>query len=78
MADKTRTSYQLKLLAGFTDGDTRTITIDNPRGNLTKSDINAINTLAANVLIGDKYGSQFGAFKEAGIYNTTTTELDLS
>lgn len=77
MADKTKTSYQLKLLAGFADGDTRTINIDNPRSDLTASEINAINALAAGVLIGDKYGAAFAELKDANIVETRTTYLDL-
>lgn len=77
MADKIKTSYQLKLLAGFKDGDTRTIAIDNPRGGLTATDIKEINALADGVLIGDKYGSAFAELKDAGVYTITSTELDI-
>lgn len=77
MADKTKLSYQLKLLAGFADGDTRTITLENPKPNLTASEINAINALAAGVLIGDKYGAAFAELKDANIVETQTTYLDL-
>lgn len=78
MADTIKSAYQLKLLAGFTDGDTRTITVDNPRSNLTASEIRAINALAADVLIGDKYGAAFAELKDANVVETETTYLDLS
>lgn len=77
MADKMKTSYQLKLVAGFADGDERTISLDNPRSNVTAADVKAIDSIAAGVLIGDKYGAEFSLFRDAGIYTTTRVELDL-
>ena len=78
MADTTKTTYQLKLVAGFNDGDERTISIDNPKDNITPAQIKALDSLAAGVLIGDKYGAPFTTFKDAGLYETTKVELDLS
>ncbi|MBR0061777.1 MAG: hypothetical protein IJP68_09910 [Selenomonadaceae bacterium] len=78
MADKVSTSYQLKLVAGFSDGDERTISYENPRANLTAADIKALDSLAADVLIGDKYGAAFSTFKDAGIYEITKVELDIN
>lgn len=77
MADTTKESYSLKLVAGFTDGDERTISLDNPRQGLTSADIRAIDSLAAGVLIGDKYQAPFQTFKDAGYQRTTVTNLDL-
>lgn len=77
MADKVKTETTLKLLAGFTDGDDRTISVPNPRSDLTSADINAINELAKGVLIGDKYGAAFAELKDANIVTSTTTYLDL-
>jgi len=39
MADTTKTTKQLKLVAGFEDGDERTITIENPKDNITAEQI---------------------------------------
>lgn len=78
MADTTKTTTQLKIVAGFSDGDERTLSIENPIGNITPAQIKALDSLASGVLIGDKYGAPFTAFKDAGIYETTKVELDLS
>ena len=42
MADKVTTTNKLVLGLGFTDGDTRTINLDNPRSDVTATDINAV------------------------------------
>lgn len=77
MSDKVKTSYQLKLIAGFTDGDERTITVDNPKPNITAEQIKALDSLAANVIIGDKYGAPFSTFRDAGIQESTIVYLDI-
>ena len=76
MADKTTVTKQLKLLAGFADEDDRTITIDNPKLNLTWADIEAFQAVS-NVLIGDKYGAAFTRYKEAKYVDTTLTTIDV-
>lgn len=78
MADKVSTNYQLKIVAGFSDGDERTISYENPKPNITAADIKALDSLAAGVLIGDKYGAPFSTFKDAGVYEITKVELDLN
>lgn len=77
MADVVTTFDQLKILAGFVDEDDRTLTINNPRSNLTEADVRAIEPLAAPVLIGDKYGATFSRFKSATKVRGTKTKLDL-
>jgi len=77
MADITKTTTSLKLLAGFADADDRTISIDNPRDNITEADIRALESSAAPVLNGDKYGAAFTRYKTARIVNSTTKYLDL-
>lgn len=76
MPDIIITKNQLKILAGFVDEDDRTITLDDPKENITWSDMENIATLANNVLIGDKFGAQFSRIKEAKYLETTTTELE--
>lgn len=76
--DVTTTVNDLKLVAGFVDGDTRTISYPNPRVGLTAADIDALDTLASGVLIGDKYGAQFSTFKQAYYHRATKTQIDLS
>jgi len=76
MADQITTKNTLKLLAGFVDEDDRTITLDDPKENLTWSDISAVANLSSNVLIGDKFQAKFSRFKEAKYVDTTITELE--
>jgi len=78
MADKVSTYRQLKLVAGFVDEDDRTIRIDNPKQIVTSTEVNALNELAAPVLIGDKYQAAFSRFKSAKIVEGVHTELDLT
>ena len=77
MADTIKSSYQVKLIAGFVDEDDRTIAIDNPRDNLTWNDIENIEIKAANVLIGDKASAKFSRIKSAKYVDTTITEIEL-
>lgn len=74
MATTKVTEYNhLKLLAGFADEDDRTITLLNPKENLTATQINAVGQLAVNVLIGDKYAAKFTRFKSATLVEGVTT-----
>ena len=77
MADTVTTSLELKIIAGFTDGDERTLTFSDPKSTITAADINALNASASSVLIGDKYGAPFLMMKDAEIVDKTTTKLDL-
>ena len=70
-----KNSSQIVLTAEFADEDTRTITQDNPKSDITAADIASITSAAANVLIGDKQGAAFARFKTPIIRNTTTTEI---
>jgi len=74
--DTITTTNQLKLLAGFADEDDRTISLNDPRENLTWANIQALATKATNVLIGDKYQAKFTRFKEAKYVETAITEVD--
>lgn len=78
MADVTKTTKNLSLVAEFTDGDDRTITLDNPVNGLSAADINALNVPAANVLIGDKDQADFLRFKSAKVKTSTVTYLDIT
>lgn len=76
MADIITSKNQLKILAGFVDEDDRTITIDDPKENLTWSDIQTIASLAQGVLIGDKFSADFSRIKEAKYVDTTIIEIE--
>ena len=78
MADKTTTTNELKLVAGFVDGDERTLRFSDPKSTITAADIEALNASASSVLIGDKYGAPFNMFLDAAIVAKTTTKLDLT
>lgn len=70
----TITTYsKLALVATFADGDTRTITLDNPLDTVGKTEINALNSLMSGVLIGDKYGADFYNIGEAKKTDGTQT-----
>ena len=79
MADKVTTVKELKLVAKFVDGDTRTLAVDNPKTNLTAAQINALGTVAksSNPILGDKGGADFLEFDTAKIVEKETTNLDL-
>lgn len=84
MADKVTTSNELKIENLFVDGDTRTITLKNPKATIETSEITALETLIKNgdgttsILIGDKYGSDFKQIWEVRKTSKTTTDFDLS
>lgn len=84
MANKTTTTDELKIENLFTDGDTRTITLKNPKDTITTEEITALETLIKNgtgeasLLIGDKYGSDFKQIWEVRRIEKTTTEFDIS
>ena len=78
MADTVTTSQELKIVAGFIDGDERTLRFSDPKSSITAAQINALNASASSVLIGDKYGAPFNMFLDAEIIDKTTTKVDIS
>lgn len=84
MADKITTTRELKIENLFVDGDTRTITLKNPKTAISTSEITALETLILNgdgsqsILIGDKYGSDFRRIQEVRKITKTTHEYDIS
>lgn len=80
MADVIKTAYNLVIETVFVDGDTRTITIKNPRSNISQSDIADLNSYMQenNIIIGDKDGSTFGRIKKVTRRSSTTVYLDIS
>ena len=70
-----KTTSTLSIIAEFVDEDTRTINMDNPKAEITQSDIASIQTAAAGVLIGDKTGAQFARLKTPIRKDTTTTTI---
>ena len=80
MADTIKTAYNLVIETVFVDGDTRTITIKNPREDISASEIAELNSYMQenNIIIGDKDGSTFGRIKKVTRRSSTTTYLDIS
>lgn len=79
MADKIKNSYSLIIEVAFQDGDTRTLTIRNPRRDLSADDIEDLDNFMKenNILIGDRDGSDFKKIKVAKIRSEARTTLDL-
>lgn len=67
MADKITTTKKLNLVSEFVDNDDRTISLDNPKNDLTAAQIKAVEAQikAKNLFIGDKAGADFLRFKSA-------------
>ena len=80
MADTIKTAYNLVIETAFVDGDTRAITIKNPREDISASEISELNSYMQenNIIIGDKDGATFGRIKKATRRATTTTYLDIT
>ena len=74
MPDVIKTSQTVSLEAKFDDGDTRTITLDNPADNLTAAQIKAID---GNAIVGDKAGAPFVRWETAKKVKHTTTYYDI-
>ena len=80
MADKTTTTTTLNILAGFEDGDDRTILIDNPNTAINLG--NAVHSLGSyaatnQIILGDKAGAAFTEFKSAKLVTKQKTIFDL-
>ena len=79
MADMIKTSTQLNIECVFLDGDTRTITLKNPRSNVSASDIENLESfmLENKIIIGDRDSFDFKKIRKAVKRETTTRYLDL-
>lgn len=81
MADKTTESSEMLVDMLFVDGDTRRMTIPNPKTDSeTEGKIEALDAFlkANNFLIGDKYGGTFGRINKATKRRRATTTLDIN
>ena len=80
MADVIKTSRSLIIENVFVDGDTRSVTLKNPRSDISESQITDLNSFLqeTNILIGDKDGATFGRIRKVTRRNSTTTYLDIS
>lgn len=80
MADITTTEQTLVIDNYFVDGDTRTITLKNPKNTSLTSQLEALNLFMQNknILIGDKDGATFGRIKNATKVTKTKKYVDIS
>lgn len=74
----TTTEKTIKFDCGFVDGDTRTITMKNPRSDITTAEITELNAFirANNLLLGDQTGAIFAGFHKVRVGTTTTRTID--
>ncbi len=83
MADTITAEEELLIDTLYVDGDTRRITLKNPKETIEASAIASLNTLILNggtstLLIGDRTGSPFRRINKVIRRNTSTINLDLS
>lgn len=80
MADVSSTAETLKIENYFVDGDTRTITLKNPKQSITTSDIEELQAYmrANNIIVGDKMAGTFGKISAVTRVSETRTYLDFT
>lgn len=83
MADTTTTTLELLIDTLYIDGDTRRITLKNPKDEITQSEITELNAFILNggtstLLVGDRTQSPFRRINMVTRKRTLTTELDLT
>lgn len=78
MADVLSESAEVKFEAYFVDGDTRTMTLKNPRGGISTADIEDLQSYIRqnNLIVGDKMGGTFGKFEKVTRIKTYKTQID--
>ena len=80
MADRITTTETVQIMAEFADGDTRTLSIENPSSaeSIGAAVYNLQTFLQNNsVLLGDKAGAAFSRFAYANMLIKTKNVLDL-
>ena len=79
MADKVKQTQSLIIEVKFLDGDTRTINLDNPKRNLTASEIHELSQFIKtnNLLLGDKYAADSAGILTADIVESMKVTLDI-
>lgn len=77
MTDTITTESTVKFDCGFVDGDTRVITMKNPRDDITTEEITELNAYirANNLLVGDKTGAIFAGFQKVRKGTNTTRQF---
>lgn len=80
MADTRTDTDRLNVETYYVDGDTRTITLKNPKTNITTNEIEELNTWLQNnnALVGDKMGATFGKINKVTSISQRRIDLDLT
>lgn len=80
MADISTTTETLKFDLLFVDGDTRALTLKNPKRNISTSEITDLQTFMQtnNIVVGDKDGGTFGRIDAVTRITEYKTSLDFS
>lgn len=78
--DTVTSSRQGKFNFGFTDGDSRIVTLPNVKTNIAETDVTTFNSWVETnqPIIGDRTGASTTGIFDAYILATTKTQLDLS
>ena len=79
-ADTVTSSCEGKLVVEFYDGDNRTLSVPNPKTNLTATQVNAVvnQMVTDQPLIGDKFGASIVGASSFKVIEKTETKLDLA
>jgi hypothetical protein len=79
VADTRETTREMKIKMYFVDGDDRTLTLKNPRSDVTSADIESLQSFmqTEQPLIGDKLGAAFGKITSAKTIQTEDISLDI-
>lgn len=80
MADIRITETLLKIDNFFVDGDTRTITLKNPKADISTEEIADLDLFlkTRNAIIGDRDGATFGKIRTVTRQTNQKTKLDIS
>lgn len=80
MADISYQTETLKFDLLFVDGDTRALTLKNPKRTISSSEIDDLQTFMRtnNIVVGDKEGGTFGRIDAVTRITERKTELDFS
>lgn len=80
MADIYGTAQTVKFDFFFVDGDTRSLSIKNPKSNITTTEIENLQTFMRtnNIIVGDKDGGTFGRIDKVTRITESKLKLDLA
>lgn len=80
MADVSKTIESLKIDSLFVDGDTRILTLKNPKSNITTSEIQELQAFMRekNIIVGDKDNGTFGRINSVTRVSEQRTYLDFA